>query len=305
MKKKVKKFGRGGDILAGVGLGLIGKAVYDKIKGDKDSDLKAVEPRGGGAMTEQQKIARQRGENAWADKEEKSAAKSEPKEETREEYLEKRGAKPLKETGTRENTLYKEDEPKKVVTTTPKKAAPTAKKVAPKPEAKVELPKPGESKVVGEGSLKPYPKDVKKPEAPVTEDVKKPETKKYGIGPYGAFSGIHKAISEYKTPAEVRREERLKREKKDVASTDMKRGGKVKKYNGGGTTSSKPEPKKDTMPEWAKTERENRRRDELNKREAEGAAKEVKRNMSTFGFKKGGSASSRADGIAIRGKTRA
>jgi hypothetical protein len=82
------------------------------------------------------------------------------------------------------------------------------------------------------------------------------------------------------------------------------KGGEVKKYASGGTTTSKPEPKKDTMPEWAKNERENRRRDELNKREAEGAAKEVKRNMSTFGFKNGGSASSRADGIAQRGKTR-
>jgi hypothetical protein len=84
----------------------------------------------------------------------------------------------------------------------------------------------------------------------------------------------------------------------------MKKGGKVKKYNSGGTATSKPEPKKDTMPEWAKNERANRKQDELNKREAEGAAKEVKRNMSTFGLKNGGSASSRADGIAQRGKTR-
>jgi hypothetical protein len=84
----------------------------------------------------------------------------------------------------------------------------------------------------------------------------------------------------------------------------MKKGGKVKKYNSGGTATSKPEPKKDTMPEWEKNERANRKQDELNKREAEGAAKEVKRNMSTFGFKNGGSASSRADGIAQRGKTR-
>lgn len=52
---------------------------------------------------------------------------------------------------------------------------------------------------------------------------------------------------------------------------------------------------------------ENAKQAARNKREAEGAEKEVKRNMSTFGFKKGGkvsSASSRADGIAQRGKTR-
>ena len=90
----------------------------------------------------------------------------------------------------------------------------------------------------------------------------------------------------------------------EAATENMKKGGKVKKYNSGGTATSKPEPKKDTMPEWAKNERANRKQDELNKREAEGSAKEVKRNMSTFGFKNGGSASSRADGIAQRGKTR-
>lgn len=90
----------------------------------------------------------------------------------------------------------------------------------------------------------------------------------------------------------------------EAATENMKKGGKVKKYNSGGTATSKPEPKKDTMPEWAKNERANRKQDELNKREAEGASKEVKRNMSTFGFKNGGSASSRADGIAQRGKTR-
>lgn len=232
-----------------------------------------------------------------------------------EDYLEKRGAKPIEKTGTRENTLYKEDEKKSK--SPAKKAQPVADRAKEKvgkgyenigkATPKTELPKPGESKVVGEGKLKPYPKDVKKPKPPVDENLETTAKKatKYGIGPYGAFSGIHKFISEYKTPAEARREERLKREKEE-SDKGMKRGGAVRKYAEGGTATSKPEPKKkDTMPEWAKNERENRRRDELNKREAEGAAKEVKRNMSTFGFKKGGSASSRADGIAIRGKTRA
>jgi hypothetical protein len=102
----------------------------------------------------------------------------------------------------------------------------------------------------------------------------------------------------------------------------MKKGGKVKKMADGGIATAKPElkkpaPKKDTMPDWAKTDRENKAKDDLNKREAAGADKEVKRNMSTFGLKKGGatkvkkyasggsvSASKRADGIAQRGKTR-
>lgn len=39
MKRKVKKFGRGGDILTGVGAALIGKALYDKYT-SKDEDKK-------------------------------------------------------------------------------------------------------------------------------------------------------------------------------------------------------------------------------------------------------------------------
>jgi hypothetical protein len=41
MKKKVKKFGRGGDIVTGIGAALVGKALYDKYLGkggDKDDD---------------------------------------------------------------------------------------------------------------------------------------------------------------------------------------------------------------------------------------------------------------------------
>lgn len=34
--KKVKKFGRGGDILTGIGAALVGKALYDKYKGGDD-----------------------------------------------------------------------------------------------------------------------------------------------------------------------------------------------------------------------------------------------------------------------------
>jgi hypothetical protein len=45
--------------------------------------------------------------------------------------------------------------------------------------------------------------------------------------------------------------------------------------------------------------------DRQQKKEQEAGEKEVKENMGRVGFKKGGSASSRADGCAIRGKTRA
>ena len=40
MKKKVKKFGVGGDILTGLGAGLAGYALYKKLKGeDKDEKV--------------------------------------------------------------------------------------------------------------------------------------------------------------------------------------------------------------------------------------------------------------------------
>ncbi len=67
-----------------------------------------------------------------------------------------------------------------------------------------------------------------------------------------------------------------------------------------------PAPKKDAPkpPSGLALEYENLKKDQKVKQEAEGAEKEVKRNMSTFGLKKGGSASSRADGCAQRGKTR-
>jgi hypothetical protein len=38
MKKKVKKFGRGGDIMTGLGAGLLGYALYKKLKGEGGED---------------------------------------------------------------------------------------------------------------------------------------------------------------------------------------------------------------------------------------------------------------------------
>ena len=152
-------------------------------------------------------------------------------------------------------------------------------------------------------------------------EAKNPLSRRYGtsygtqLSP-GALQAREAAASEKKYKPEHREEldaAKAKRAGREAAAEErreargMKKGGKIKKYAEGGVATAKPEPKKDTMPEWAKNERANRKQDELNKREAEGAAKEVKRNMSTFGLKSGGSvssASSRADGIAQRGKTR-
>lgn len=226
MKKKVKKFGAGGDIVTALGVGLIGKALYDKYKEGKGKDDEESDYA--------KKVREFRdSKKAAAEPAPEPAKKEEDKPMSREEYLSKKTT-PIKETGTfkgsdtAEPDLEYKSKPAAKKTTTPaKKAEPAAQ---PK---KVELPKPGESKVVGEGALKPYPKDVKKPEPPVTgkstpktlEDTSKKATK-YGIGPYGAFGSIHKAMSEYKTPAEVRSEERRKRENKELAG--MKKGGVVK-----------------------------------------------------------------------------
>ena len=61
---------------------------------------------------------------------------------------------------------------------------------------------------------------------------------------------------------------------------------------------------KDTQ-ESMKLQAAQEKADRQQKKEQEAGEKEVKENMGRVGFKKGGSASSRADGCAIRGKTRA
>jgi hypothetical protein len=261
MRKKTRKFASGGDILNTIGAGMLGYALYKKLKGE-DKDEKEPEAVGGAGRrprTIEEQIGR----------------KAEPKEETSDEKM-----------ASQEFPL-----------TAPEKKV-TPKKVVPKAE------KPASQTV---------PRDDDSMNRRRLEGLNKPNANKTptsGMGPKNTFLTKERLDKAQDSMRRYREEQKKKQRGVDEIQYDtmgnptMKKGGKVKKYNSGGTTTSKPEPKKDTMPEWAKNERENRRRDELNKREAEGAAKEVKRNMSTFGFKKGGSASSRADGCAVRGKTR-
>jgi hypothetical protein len=90
------------------------------------------------------------------------------------------------------------------------------------------------------------------------------------------------------------------------AAKGMKKGGTVKKYAAGGTTTSKPEPKKAPMPDFAREAKENRERDQRVKKEQEAYDKGAPTRLKDQGsFKNGGmTASKRADGIAMRGKTR-
>jgi hypothetical protein len=91
----------------------------------------------------------------------------------------------------------------------------------------------GATNLPGKGSEKK--EDIGKSAAKLPGSVKgaeKDEEKKYGIGPYGAFSSVHKAVSEnFKTPAEARAEQRRKEQGK-------KSGGAIKKYAAGGSVSS-------------------------------------------------------------------
>ena len=296
--KKVKKFGRGGDILTGLGAGLMGYALYKKLKGE-DKDEKESEAVGGAgrrARTIEEQIGR----------------KAEPKERSAEEkraLATSKGRPELFPEGTTDAdkaTMYSDNYP----TPKPKPAPkPAAKDVKVKPASQT-FPSDNDAlnkrRLEGLSKSKPAPSGAKG-----TQDVGKAlgissgakGTQTLGERIQSTVESAGKSV--VRTPqqrmADAAREveERRKRE-----AEGMKKGGKVKKYNSGGTATSKPEPKKDTMPEWAKNERANKKQDELNKRESEGAKKEVKRNMSTFGFKNGGTASRRADGIAQRGKTR-
>jgi hypothetical protein len=56
--KKVKKFGRGGDILTGVGAALVGKALYDKYMGSQDDKKKdtSTKNEGSGETTPKPRI---------------------------------------------------------------------------------------------------------------------------------------------------------------------------------------------------------------------------------------------------------
>jgi hypothetical protein len=99
----------------------------------------------------------------------------------------------------------------------------------------------------------------------------------------------------------------VQRRREEAEKSRYKKGGNVKKYADGGMTSSKPEPKKAPMPAFAREAKENRERDQKVKKEQDTYQKGEKTRIKDQGsmFKSGGmTASKRADGIAMRGKTK-
>lgn len=323
MKRKVKKFGRGGDIITGLGAVLIGKALYDKYKegkgADKDDDYASrVKEYNAKNKPAEEPVSTDKKEPSAGEKRAIAASKGQPEMgDVDKDVAESdkalvrtapKGSKPASKTVVPKAAATRTD------TITPKAA--TSKPFAPdKKEGTVSKPYPIKSKPNEERTTKTSPMMVRETADKKASDLSVPKgldlkgTNKtvYGTDTTSVFQ---KKAAQERAEAEAKAKKKAKdeaqaKEFRERSLQPLKKGGMVKKYASGGTATSKPEPKKDTMPEWAKNERANRKQDELNKREAEGARKEVKRNMSTFGFKKGGSASSRADGIAIRGKTRA
>jgi hypothetical protein len=231
MKKKVRKFASGGDIITGLGAVLIGKALYDKYKG-KDQD--------------EGKAKLKYDEEKAAPEKKKDDSKGFTQE-ARDKYLEERGAKPLQETGTRANPYYKEDEPapkKSVVTTTPKKAASTAKKAPAASESSNTTPltyyTPKAKRA--EPVSKPYP------QAEATARLKKAEAERragQGLTPRAEYTGpgSRQHIEGLRLERSQRLEEEAKKQfeknkRENEANKGMKRGGAVKKYASGGSVGS-------------------------------------------------------------------
>jgi hypothetical protein len=221
MRKKTRKFASGGDILTGLGAGMLGYALYKKLKGeggDEDSDY-----------ARKVKEFRSKESAAKPAEEPKTATKTEPKEETREEYLAKRGAKPLKETNTRENTLYKEDEdkPKKVTPKTEKSKNVTPAAQDTSGEAPVKLGSQGNFKFSSKNFAPKGTQSVGEAFGAVKPGEAK-GTQTLGERIKGTVDSAGKSVA--RTPqqrmADAAREVEERR-KKEREATGMKRGGMV------------------------------------------------------------------------------
>jgi len=232
MKKKVRKFASGGDILTAAGAVLLGKHLYDKYKEGKSKD------------DEDSDYARKAKE--FRDKKNAEAAavesKAEPKEEPKtisagekRAMAASKGRPELIPEDADEATMRSDNYPsrKPVVTTTPKKAAPAAKKA--EPVVKKAEPASESSNTTPPTYYTPKAKSVTS--TTKTEPPKPATEKKYGIGPYNSFAGLHKVFSP-KAESQADRVAAAKKKKEELASSGMKRGGAVKKYASGGSVSS-------------------------------------------------------------------
>lgn len=262
MKARTRKFASGGDVAAGlVGLGTLGYLLSKRDERDKE--------RAKGNMSsigEKSDVADRILKGAptdTAEERQRKANMGEPEESD----VQKAVGKPLP-ASTTSTTPSEPVKPTKPTTFEPAKTAKTA--------AKVPALKPGESKVVGEGKLKPYPETTKpaeksKPYPETAKPAAKPEPKPAAKG---KKSGV-KQLSEDSPEAKAMREQRKQRLGSNYVS--QKRA-------------------LDTAPEGPGKE--------ALKKSVEKARKDYEASPMKRGGIVKSSASSRGDGIAKRGKTR-
>ena len=252
MKKKVKKFGRGGDILTGLGAGLMGYALYKKLKGE-DKDEK--EPESVGGASRRPKTI-----------EEQIGRKAEPKDEKRREISDYMTNKPKKTEGgeTRPGTDTAEpDLEYKGKKAAPAKPAAKPTKVEPAAQPKTSsvgmagIPISTAGKANADLPSKPYPKGVKGKD---TDPYLRPSL---GLGLDERQQARRDFLSRRAAEAKekIDAEEKAKAEKRKGASevkydemgNPMKKGGAVKKYASGGTVKSSASKRADGIAQRGKT----------------------------------------------------
>jgi hypothetical protein len=281
--KKVRKFGAGGDILTGVGAVLVGKALYDKYKEGKGKDDEE---------SEYAKKAREFRDKKAADSAPEPAKKEEDKPMSREEYLSKKTA-PIKETGTfagpdtaEPDLEYKGKKAapaKKATSAAPAKPATPVKKAEPAAPAK---------KTETEGSAPKDKSGYSLPSKNVTSMIEgkgsstEPKTSggarnRAGVLVNPSFITPKKASEEEVSEARASLAKRRAEQSRSFKESPL-----MKAISGGGSRADF----------YRK------------KREQEDAEKGMKKGGKVKKYASGGtvksSASSRADGIAQRGKTR-
>jgi len=245
VKKKVRKFASGGDILTGVGAVLLGKHLYDKYKEGKDegkAKLKYDEDKGSVPTDKSDYSGKNRSTLDSADAAARKRAEDASK-----------GRPELIPEGADEATMRSDNYPsrKPVVTTTPKKAAPAVKKATPAaPAAKKAEPASESSNTTPSTYYTPKPKRAEPvskpyPQAEATARLKKAEAERragQGLTPRAEYTGpgSRQHIEGLRLERSQRLEEEAKKqfEKNKRENEGMKRGGAVKKYASGGSVSS-------------------------------------------------------------------
>ena len=312
--KKVKKFGRGGDIITGLGAVLVGKALYDKYKGgDKDDDYtRRVKEYGTKGKfpeeTSEEKATPKREEYVPADKEELDAKKAALSKGM--QYKKPEGPAAVEKNIVPPTVIKKKkDEP-------PSKPYPKVTRNFVPNEERASIPYPEKeaaakkrqnflsSKAGLSGKGIPTPgKDKNRQE----------RSKGRSANPIQeTIDNADKSMA--RTPQQKMSEgaREVQRRREEAEKSRYEKGGAVKKYASGGSVGSASTAKgRSEDPIQGTIDNRNKSIVSSDRYKMRERAREVQRQrgeVEKSHYKKGGSVSSaskRADGIAIRGKTRA